>query len=116
MAAVIETCEKGMTELVTTHYYKTSYEKLKQTYIKVLDKLGFNLLSVNDSYTEVFAEKGRITVTAKIIEKNPRETAIDFYIDAEYLLFASKKCVTFLGNVYELLGQELELKGLGLHK
>ena len=52
MAAVIETCEKGMTEFVTTHYYKTSYEKLKEGYIKALEQLGFTLLSVDDNYTE----------------------------------------------------------------
>ena len=32
MAAVVETCERGVSELLTTHYFKTSYEKLKEVY------------------------------------------------------------------------------------
>ena len=32
MAAVVETCERGASELVTTHYFKTSYEKSKEAF------------------------------------------------------------------------------------
>ena len=116
MAAVIETTERGATELVTTHYYKTSYEKLKEVYLKVLEDNRFSIVSIDDNYCEIFAEIPHMTVLAKVTEKNPRETAIDFYIDAEYILFSKKKAYKFLDFIYYELNQKFELKGTGLAK
>ena len=116
MAAVVETCERGADLLLTTHYYKTSYEKIKEGYLKVLKDIKFDVVSIDDNYCEIFAEVPHMTVLAKITEKNPRETAIDFYIDAEYILFSKKKAYKFLEYVYYELGKQFELKGTGLAK
>lgn len=37
MAKIIETNEKENIDLYKTHYYKTSYEKLKESYINFLN-------------------------------------------------------------------------------
>lgn len=116
MAAVVETCERGATELVTTHYFKTSYEKLKEVYLKILEDLRYDVISIDDNYCEIFAEVPHMTVLAKFTEQNPRETAVDFYINAEYLLFSNKKALTFIGTAYDALEKAFELKGTGLHK
>ena len=81
MAAVVETCERGASELVTTHYFKTSYEKSKEAYLEILNELGYDVISIDDNYCEVFAEVPHMTVLAKFTEQNPRETAVDFYIN-----------------------------------
>ena len=116
MAAVVETCERGASELVTTHYFKTSYEKSKAAYLEILNELGYDVISIDDNYCEVFAEVPHMTVLAKFTEQNPRETAVDFYINAEYLLFSKKKALTFIEIAYTELESRFELKGTGLRK
>ena len=116
MAAVVETCERGASELVTTHYFKTSYEKSKEAYLEILNALGYDVISIDDNYCEVFAEVPHMTVLAKFTEQNPRETAIDFYINAEYLLFSKKKALTFIEIAYAEFESRFGLKGTGLRK
>ena len=116
MAVVLETKEREVREILTTHYYKTSYEKLKDGILEILKGLNFRIVSIDDNYNELFAEIPHMTVLVKISEQNPRETAIDFYINAEFLLFSAKKAVNYLETFYEELGKKFELKGTGLHK
>lgn len=112
----IETNEKQSQEALQTHYYKTSYEKLKDRYLEILRELQIRIISIDDNYLEIFAEKPHMTVMAKIIEQTPVETSIDFYISAEYLFGNKKKALEFLASVYQKLEKSFELKGLGLHK
>lgn len=116
MAKIIETNEKQVEELLQTHYYKTSYEKLKECYLDFLDQMKINVISIDDNYLEIYAEKPHLSIQAKIIEQTPVETSIDFYIDAEFLFGNKKKIYGFLTAVYQELGKHFELKGLGLHK
>lgn len=116
MAKIVETHENAQEEILQTHYYKTSYEKLKDAYLDLLDKLHINVISIDDNYLEIYAEKPHMSIQAKIIEQTPVETSIDFYIDAEFLFGNKNKIYSFLTAVYQELGKTFELKGLGLHK
>lgn len=116
MAAILETKENLTDELLQTHYYKASYEDIKNAYLNICKKLGLRLVSIDDSYSEIFAEKPHMTVLAKIIEQNPKESSIDFYISAEYLFGNKKKARALLEDVYKELAKSFEIKGLGLHK
>ena len=112
--AFIETCENAADELLQTHYWKASYDQIKEAYIDSIKKMGLTVLSINDDYSEVFAEKGRLTVTAKIIMQNPRETSIDFTIDCE-ALFGASQAKNFIKDIYKALNSKYEFKGVGLH-
>ena len=114
--AIIETKENEQEGLLQTHYYKCSYEQLKKKYLDILPKLHFNIVSIDDSYHEVFCEKGNMTVTAKIIEQTPKETSIDFYISNEGFFRPTKKSLEFIATIYKEISSVYELKGLGLHK
>ena len=116
MAVVLETQEREVRELLTTHYYKTSYEKLKNGLLEILKGLNFRIVSIDDNYNEVFAEIPHMTVLVKFSEQNPRETAIDFYINAEFLFGSAKKATNYLNTFYVELGKRFDLKGTGLHK
>lgn len=116
MAKIIETKESASEELFQTHYYKTSYEKLKDHYLELLDRMNINVVSIDDNYFEIYAEMPHMSIQAKIIEQTPVETSIDFYIDAEFLFGNKGKITKFLNTVYQDLGKTFELKGLGLHK
>lgn len=116
MAKIVETKENAQEELFKTHYYKTSYEKLKNLYLDLLDKLQIQVISIDDNYFEIYAEKPHMSIQAKIIEQTPVETSIDFYIDAEYLFGNKGKINGFLTTIYTELEKTFELKGLGLHK
>lgn len=116
MAKIVETKENAQEEIYQTHYYKTSYEKLKDFYLDLLDRLHIQVISIDDNYLEIYAEKPHMSIQAKIIEQTPVETSIDFYIDAEYLFGNKNKINSFLTTVYHELEKAFELKGLGLHK
>lgn len=114
--AVIETNENETIELLQTHYYKASYDEVKKAYLEILENLGHNVESINDDYCEIFSTVPHMSVTAKISSITPKETAIDFYVNAEYLLFSSKKGLEFIQTVYKGIAKSYEFKGLGLHK
>ena len=116
MAKIIETNERATEDIYKTHYYKTSYEKMKDLYLETLDRLNFNVVSIDDSYAEIYAEIPHMSVQAKIIEQTPVETSIDFYIDAEFIFGSKGKILKFLNTIYQELGKAFELKGLCLHK
>ncbi len=116
MAAIVETKENLIDELLQTHYYKAGYEEIKNTYLTICKQVGLRLVSIDDGYSEIFAEKPHMTVLAKIIEQNPKESSIDFYISAEYLFGNKKKAFALLETIYKNLEKVYELKGLGLHK
>lgn len=115
MAAIVETSERATLELLQTHYYKTSYEKLKESYLDILRKLNARIISIDDTYLEIFAETPHMAIQAKIIEQTPVETSIDFYISSEFLFGSKKKAYQFIQTVYDALGMTYELKGLALH-
>ncbi len=111
----IETKEVCSDERLKTHYYKTSYEKLKETVINYFKKNSFHIVSIDDNYGEISIEKPHFMVQVKIIEQNPRETSIDYYINAEFLFGNKKKAYAFLEEMNQVIMKEHELKGLGLH-
>ena len=53
MGIIIETSENQKKELYQTHYFKASYDELKNLYIETIKGLKHNLLSVNDDYKEL---------------------------------------------------------------
>ena len=114
--ATIETSENAKEEILQTHYYKASYDNIKELYLEYLKKLGHHIESINDDYSEVFSTGPHISVTAKIIMQNPKETSIDFYIDSEFLVGNGKKAITFMKEVYKDIEKKYELKGLSLHR
>ena len=112
--AYIETNETALEEVLKTHYWKASYEQLKEAYVEIVKKMGLVVLSVNDDYCEIFAEKPKLTVTAKIIMQNPKETSIDFTIDSE-ALFGASQAKKFIKEVYKAVSAKYEFKGVSLH-
>lgn len=114
--AVVETKENETVDLLKTHYYKASYEQIKQVYLETLKTLHHKVISVNDDFGEIFSEVPHLSCTAKIIMQTPKETSIDFYINSEYLLFSSKKAYKFIHEVLTQIEKKYELKGLSLHQ
>ena len=114
--AVIETSENSSKLTLQTHYYKASYEQVRNVYLEALDSLKHNVVSVNDDYAEVYSEIPHMTVIAKIIMQSPLETSIDFEIHAEFLMGNNKKAFNFIETIYKKLEEKYEFKGVSLHK
>ncbi len=113
--AIVETKENETIDLLKTHYFKASYEEIKNVYLEILKSLHHKILSVNDDYGEIFSEIPHLSCTAKIIMQTPKETSIDFYVDAEYLFFSTKKAYKFIQEVLKRVEKSYQLKGLSLH-
>ncbi len=114
--AIVETKENETVDLLKTHYYKASYDQIKEAYLEILKSLHHRVISVNDDFGEIFSEVAHLSCTAKIIMQTPKETSIDFYINAEYLFFSSKKAYKFIHEVLTRIEKKYELKGLSLHQ
>ena len=114
--AVIETGENRKSLILQTHYYKASYEQIKDVYLSILEELKHNIVSVNDDYHEIYSEIPHMEVIAKIIMQDPKETSIDFYINAEFLLGNKGKAEKFIQTVYSKIEAKYEFKGVALHK
>lgn len=113
--AFLETTEQNTIELLQTHYYKASYDQIKEIYLEILKAKKHNVLSINDDYSEIFSESGKLTITAKIIMQTPRETSIDFFIEERSLFGSTKGALKFIAEVLKTIEAKYELKGLGLH-
>lgn len=114
--AVIETSENSSNLALQTHYYKASYEQIKNRYLEIIEGMNHKVVSVNDDYTEIYSEIPHMTVIAKIIMQDPLETSIDFEIHAEYLMGNNKKALKFIEKVLKMIEEKYEFKGVSLHK
>lgn len=112
----IETSENAKELVLQTHYYKASYSQIKTLYLELLDNLKYNVVSVNDDYSEIYAEAPHIEVITKIIMQDPKETSIDFYINADFLIGSKAKAIKFIQNVLTKIEEKYEFKGVALHK
>ena len=113
--ASIETQEYALKECLVTHYYKASYDQIKNVYLEILEDMNQNVIAINDDYCEIFSENFTMSVTAKIIMQSPIETSIDFFVNCESL-FGKSKATKFVAEVYRRIGMKYQLKGLGLRK
>ena len=116
MAYTRETAEGQDIELLKTHYYKTNYEDMRNATIEFLEKNHFEYMPFNDDYGETMCQKGKFTITIKIIQQNLRETSIDFFMQYEGFFGRKRKMINFLTNIYNHLNKKFEFKGLGLHQ
>lgn len=115
MGFIYETNEVDSFEVFKTHYYKTSYEKLKTAFLEYAKANGYTLIAWDDNYCEGRVESRSINITAKIIMQNPLETSIDFSFECISLFGGKKKMIAELENIYSFLAKKFEFKGLGLH-
>ena len=114
--AVIETSENSSKLALQTHYYKASYEQIKNVYLETIENLKHTIVSVNDDYSEIYSEVPHMTVIAKIIMQDSLETSIDFEIHAEYLMGNNKKALKFIDHVLKKIEEKYQFKGVSLHK
>ena len=72
MADII-TSENAKQLELQTHYYKATYEEIKDEYMHIVKKMNYKIVSDNDEYCEVYAEAPHMEVIAKIIMQDPEE-------------------------------------------
>ncbi len=115
MAFSYETNETDNLEIFKTHYYKTSYDNMKQAIFEFAKQNGFDVQTWNDEFSEGIIVNKKISLTVKIIMQNPRETSIDFFVEAFNFLGGKKQAIQTLQAIYSFIGKKFEFKGLGLH-
>ena len=112
---VLKTSERSGFDLTKTHYFKASYDQIKEVYLEYLKNNGYKIVSINDDYFEIYAEKPHMEVISKIIMQNPKETSIDFHINSEFLFGNKGKAIKVLSEALKYIENKYELKGLSLH-
>ena len=113
---VVETSENAKKLILQTHYYKASYDEVKEFYLSILEEEKHTVVSVNDDYTEIYSEIPHMEVIAKIIMQDPKETSIDFYINSDFMVGARGKAEKFIERVLAKFEGKFEFKGVSLHK
>lgn len=109
------TDERSESDLTKTHYYKASYDQVKAVYLEYLKNNGYRIVSDNDDYYEIYAEKAHVELISKIIMQTPRETSIDLHINCEFLFGNKAKAYKILQEILKYIEKKYELKGLSLH-
>lgn len=111
----VETSENSRHDFLKTHYYKCSYVQLRKAVIDVCEALGFTLTFEDEGYCEILLQRRDANLTFKINEFTKRETGLDIFVDAYYVLMKKTKVEKLLRTIYLHLGKKVEFKGLGLH-
>ncbi|WP_453994512.1 cytosolic protein [Bacillus nitroreducens] len=110
-----ETRDEHTDELLRSHYYKTTNKKAIEAVKKVINNMdGYHINSISEERGEmsITIKKGRKAfIVATIISVRPFETAVDFAVTTETVLFPidfgySRKVVL---KLYEQLDKELPL-------
>lgn len=115
MPYTFETAERASKELLKTHYYKTSYEKLKAAFLDYCKKQNWTVSDINDTYGEILVEEVYFSLTVRIEMQTPLETSIDFFVESNYF-FAKRRGYKLVNEIYSYLNKVLIFKGLSLHK
>ena len=114
---IVETSENAKNLILQTHYYKATYEQIKNLYLEIVEGLKHKIISVNDDFGEICSELPHMSVVAKIINLgDPLETSIDFYIASEYLVASNKKATKFIDIVLKKIEEKYPFKGVSLHQ
>jgi len=115
MSKIYQTSEVEKIELLKSHYYKASYDQIKEVYLEYLKENGYKIVNIDDNFLEIYAENPNTTIISKIIMQNPKETSIDLEIISEAFLGGKGKAYSFLKGLYKKIEERYELKGLALH-
>lgn len=107
-----ETQDRGIDNVLITHYYDNDYEKAKQAVIDTAVLFGFRVQNVDDNYKEmlIIYPKGEIIVT--LFNQSYYVTGIDFKVTTSYIL-AFGRGRKVIENFYNELGTKLNLKRIG---
>ncbi len=109
-----ESKERHTNLTLMTHYYKTNYDKVKETVSLACKHFNYKISSIDDTHGEIFIKTNRFHMIVTIIQVTPRETAVDIKVET-YRLFGFNKPKRLIETMYKKLNQSLELKGKGLH-
>ena len=115
MAFIYETNENDQYDVFKTHSYKASSDQIKQAVLDWANNKNYQLVSWDDDFNEGSFVLPHMNLTVKIIMQNPRETSIDLFIESTYLFGNKKKSVALFMEIYDMLANKFEFKGLGLH-
>lgn len=109
-----ETKEYSKIESLVTHYYKTTYQKLKTTMLEYAKQNGFEIVDVNDEYKEACIKNKKFIINIKFSNLSVLETSIDFNIEVD-MVFSKKNTIKLLNDIYEYLAKNHQFIGVGIH-
>ncbi|MFD1737136.1 cytosolic protein [Bacillus salitolerans] len=111
-----ETSDKHESEMLRTHYYKSTNGKALKVLQSVIETIqGYKITSVSEEHGEISVEisapkKGFLVIS--VIQVRPMETAIDFSVTYEGF-FGIGFCQKVVSTLYEKLDKELQVIGNG---
>jgi hypothetical protein len=114
MRTTAETRELHAVGNMRTRYYKTNYNKVKAKVLLHVEKLGSDVMNIDDAHGEIFIQSNKYHMIISIIQVNPIETAVDFKVEF-YGLIGRNRPQKMIQEFYAYLDSELPFKGTSLH-
>ena len=109
-----ETSEKHFNKSLQTHYYRTSYTKVKNKIIDYANEFDFIVNSIDDKHGEIFIQTTKFHLIMTLFQVNALETSVDVKVQT-YKIFGMNKPQRVITNLFTYLDRNLEFKGIGLH-
>lgn len=110
----IETRENASKKDLQTRYYGNDKKSVKHAVKNCFTALGFEMLSDNEKYGEMFFVDRTFEVTVTVYMYNPRETSVDYAIIYNGFLSFGKS-MRLLKKMDENLKKTLQFKGNSRH-
>ncbi len=108
----VETSDRHNNPLLRTHYYRSEYQKTKETVINYLKRNNYKVVNIDDNYGEIFVEASSFHMIFSIRKSQVLNSSVDIKVSV-YNLIAGYKPHKLIKAVYEFLDKELPVVGVG---
>ncbi len=109
-----ETNEKHTNRNLRTRYYRTSYNKLKNTIIDYANEKDYIVNNIDDQHGEIFIQTTKFHLIITLLQVNSLETSVNIKVQT-YKILGLNKPQRVIENLYTFLNQKEQFKGIGLH-
>lgn len=110
-----ETSDNAKSEELQTHYYRDTYEKVKNEVLNFAKKNDYEIGNINDEYREIYLYKNRHDLIITLVELSLMEISVDVK-STTYYLIGLKRGLKPIKELYQHLNRNLSLKGVALYK
>lgn len=110
-----ETHDENFYDTLRTHYYRGRIDEVFSAIKEIVNSEKGSIIDENETYQEILFETSGYSCIVKITSTTPVEHAIDFKV-ITYNLIGFGKGKKVIENLYRLLDQKLQFKGIGLFK
>lgn len=108
----VETSDYPNNPKLRTHYYRSDYQKTKDTLMRYLRNKNYPIKHVDDTYGEILVETSSFHMIFTVKKAGVLNSSVDIKVSV-YNLIPAGKPFKMIQEIYTYLDKELQVVGVG---